>query len=81
MDYEKILQLGTKKLEYNTECIWTPGVLGLPKEVRVRIKGLINNFPVLGYGYIVEVLDTCLPNETYLYTHTIAYESSLVVEE
>jgi len=70
----------TVKLELGTIANWTTSIPGLPNIMRVRICGLPISASLLGYGYIVEVLDAgILPNDIYAYTHTLAFENDLTV--
>lgn len=48
-----------------TECIWRPGVEGLPARMQVTVVGVgMNPLPVVGHMYIVDLSER-LPNYPY----------------
>lgn len=61
-----------------TICNYEPKTKDLPKIMSVKVVGIaISEQPIIGYGYIVEVLDGSLPSTYYPYTHIIAFENNL----
>lgn len=67
--------LETTVLKLGTIALWRPNISSLPNIIRVRICGLAHTEqPILGHGYIVELLDKIV---SYDYTHVVVNECNL----